>query len=43
MFAKLNIKGITQTVKNNTQTAVTNYIKKKTSGGCKTCGGNNSR
>jgi len=43
MFAKLNIKGITQTVKNNTQTAVTNYIKKKTAGGCKTCGGNKSR
>ena len=43
MFAKLNIKGITKTVKNNTQTAVTNYIKKKTAGGCKTCGGNKNR
>ena len=43
MFAKLNIKGITQNVKNKTQTVVTDYIKKKTSGGCKTCGGNKNR
>ena len=43
MFAKLNIKGITQNVKNKTQTAVTDYIKKKTTGGCKTCGGNKNR
>lgn len=40
MFAKLNIKGITDKVKGKTQQVVTEIVKKKTSGGCKSCGKN---
>lgn len=39
MFAKLNIKNL-QTAKEKNKTAVTNFVKKKTANGCKTCGKN---
>ena len=40
MFGKLNIKGFTKSVKGKTQQVITEIVKKKTSGGCKSCGKN---
>lgn len=38
MFAKLNIKGITDTAKKTVQSVATNIVKKKATTGCKSCG-----
>ena len=38
MFAKFNIKNITNAVKTKAQEATNNYVRKKSGQGCKSCG-----
>lgn len=42
-FGKFNIKNITTTISEKAKQEATNFIKKKSQQGCKSCGGNKNK